>query len=166
LLFYWSMLTQDYWLFEYISISKAIAKAPSKYSYAYLYSETDQNDITYFIVNQLEVILSSIADLGVYVKEKQNPIASLEAKLRWFGKFNYRQMALLSHAIRGSGDGYTIESHRRSHAVAYATACADLLGLVDFGFLYQGAAKAKAMWFYPVEELQEKINNFSPSSTR
>ena len=83
-----------------------------------------------------------------------------------FGKFNERQLALLSDAIRGSGDGYTIESHRRNHAVACATARADLLDLVDCGFLYQGAVKAKATWFYPVEELQEKIKYFSPHSTR
>ena len=48
-LFYWSMLRHGYWLFEFVSISQIILKAPVKYGRAFLYTETDDNDLTYFI---------------------------------------------------------------------------------------------------------------------
>ena len=52
-LFYWLMLRNNYWLFEFISISQIIRKAPIKYGRAFLYTETDDNDLTYFILYHL-----------------------------------------------------------------------------------------------------------------
>ena len=161
-LFYWSMLKQKYWLFEFISISRNIKKAPAKYAYAFLYSETDENDLTYFIIQQLKVIISSITDLESYLNKKIEQVTLLEKKLRHVGKFNHRQLALLSHAIRGNADGYTIKSHQTSHGIAYATARADLLDLENHALLVMGNEKSKAMRFYPVENLDEKINNLLP----
>ena len=51
-LFYWSMLRAGYWLFEYISISKLIKEKRGAYDKAFLYSETDEFDLTYFLYNQ------------------------------------------------------------------------------------------------------------------
>ncbi|MYB88698.1 MAG: Fic family protein [Proteobacteria bacterium] len=160
-LFYWSMLRQNYWLFEFLSISGNIRKAPAKYGYAYLYSETDENDLTYFIIQQLQVIISSIADLEKHLHKKIQQVAVLEGKLKKIGKFNHRQLALLSHALRGYRDGYTIGSHQRSHGIAYATARADLLTLQTHDLLFRGSEKSKAMRFYPVENLNEIIRKLS-----
>ena len=159
-LFYWSVLRQKYRLFEFISISRNIKKAPAKYGNAYLYSETDENDLTYFIIQQLEVIIASIGDLEKYLVKKIGQVKQLEKKLKHVGKFNHRQLALLSHALRGNHDGYTFESHKRSHGIAYATARADLLGLVERELLFRGGEKSKAMRFYPVENLAGKIAGF------
>ena len=158
-LFYWSMLKQKYWLFEFLSISGNIKKAPAKYGYAYMYSETDENDLTYFVIQQLQIIIASIADLESYLQKKIKQVASLEEKLKKIGRFNHRQMALLGHAIRGHRDGYTIESHKRSHGIAYATARADLLELQEHALLFRGSEKSKAMRFYPVENLNELIGH-------
>ncbi len=54
-LFYWSMLRQGYWLFEFISISDTLRKAPATYARAFLYTESDENDLTYFLVHQAVV---------------------------------------------------------------------------------------------------------------
>ena len=40
-LFYWYMLKNNYWLFEYLSISRILLRAPSQYKRAYLYTEID-----------------------------------------------------------------------------------------------------------------------------
>ncbi len=161
-IFYWAMLRQHYWLFEFISISRNIKKASVKYGYAYLYTEIDENDLTYFIINQLSVIISSIEDLEEYLHKKIEQINLLESKLKSTSKFNYRQLALLSHAIRGSGrEGYTFESHKRSHNIAYATARADLLDLNAKGLLVKGEEKSKATIFYPVDDIDAKIEGVS-----
>ena len=55
-LFYWVMAREGYWLCEYISISRILRKARSTYARSFLYTETDDNDATYFIVDQLAVL--------------------------------------------------------------------------------------------------------------
>ncbi len=156
-LFYWSMLKHNYWLVEFISISRSIKKAPAKYGYAYLYSETDDNDLTYFLIHQLEVIISAIDDLEKYIVRKTGQIAALEKRLRGSGDFNHRQLALLGHAIRGGGNQeYTFKSHQTSHAVAYATARADLLDLEEKGLLVRGPQKNRATCYYPADNLEAR----------
>ena len=44
-LFYWYVLKRGYWLFEFMPISLVIKRAPARYSRAYIYTETDDNDI-------------------------------------------------------------------------------------------------------------------------
>jgi Fic family protein len=48
-LFYWRMLREGYWLFEFISISTVLKNASAQYGRSYLYTETDDNDATYFV---------------------------------------------------------------------------------------------------------------------
>lgn len=134
-LFYWSMLTQGYWLFEFVSISRILKEAPAQYGESFLYSETDDNDLTYFIIYQLDVIIRAIDDLEKYLQRKMEQNRAALALLRNSHDFNHRQVALLSHAIRHAGAEYTRQSHQISHNVAYATARADLLDLADKGLL-------------------------------
>lgn len=65
-LFYWSMFYNGYWIFEYITISKIIRSAPAQYGEAFLYSETDDNDLTYFLLYHAEVIQKAIDELYIY----------------------------------------------------------------------------------------------------
>ena len=157
-LFYWSVLHNHYWLFEYISISRNIKTAPAKYGYAYLYSETDDNDLTYFLIQQLEVIIKSIDDLEKYLKNKMQQIKNLEAVLRDHTRYNHRELALLSHALRKSNTEYTVKSHQRSHNIAYATARADLLHLEKEGLLIKKQVGKKTFTFYPPRDFEERIN--------
>ncbi|MEX2582559.1 MAG: Fic family protein [Gemmatimonadota bacterium] len=136
-LFYWSMLSQGYWLTEYISISRILKKAPGQYSRPFLYTETDANDLTYFLLYQLRVIRRAIDELQAYLARKIAEVREVDALLRQSSDLNYRQLALLSHALKHPGHRYTIQSHQTSHGVAYQTARTDLLDLVDRGLLIQ-----------------------------
>ena len=120
-LFYWSMLHHNYWLCEFISISHVILKGPMKYERAFLYTETDDNDLTYFIIYHLDVILRAIGELHEYINRKTKELHQLETRLRGIAALNHRQRALISHALRHPDQRYTIESHRRSHNIVYET---------------------------------------------
>jgi len=63
-LFYWSLARSGYWRMEYVSISRLLRQAPAQYSRAYLHSEADDNDTTYFILHQLSIIKRAIEALG------------------------------------------------------------------------------------------------------
>jgi Fic family protein len=69
-LFYWSMARRGYWLAEFLSISRILKHAPGRYNRAFLYTETDDNDATYFILFQLRVIVRAIEELHEYLARK------------------------------------------------------------------------------------------------
>jgi Fic family protein len=136
-LFYWGMLSRGYWLAEYVSISRILKRAPSQYARSYLYTETDDNDLTYFLLHQLRVMRRAIGELQDHLRRKVNEVREVQHLLRGDQTFNHRQLALLGHALRHAGQSYTIQSHQRSHGVVYQTARTDLLGLAGRGLLIQ-----------------------------
>lgn len=151
-LFYWAMLREGYWLFEYLSISSLLRKAPAQYARSFLYTETDGNDLTYFIAYQLRIIRRALDALDSYLVRKQREIRDAESQLEGADWLNHRQRALVAHALRHVTHEYTIESHRRSHAVAYATARSDLLQLADRHML-KSRKIGKKLVFRPGESL-------------
>ena len=156
-LFYWAMLRAGYWLFEYVSISSILKKAFAQYGKSYLYSESDENDATYFLIHQLEVMLRAIDNLDEYLQRKIAQIRAVEARLKNVSRFNHRQLALLGHALRHPGTEYTIKSHQRSHNVAYATARSDLLALSKAKLVTERRLGAKTMTFRAPEDLEQRL---------
>lgn len=151
-LFYWAMRREGYWLFEYISISTILRKAPIKYGLSFLYTETDDNDLTYFIVAQARVIDEAIKELHNYADRKTSELRELESHLRALDLFNHRQVDLIRHALKHPFQPYTIEGHKKSQNVVYQTARTDLLDLQRRGVLEQ-KKRGKQMVFIAPKDL-------------
>ena len=88
-LFYWSMLRARYTLFEFISISQILLRAPVRYAKAFLHTETDENDLTYFILHQTEVIEEAVQALHDYVTRKTVELREAEHYLRGLQGLNH-----------------------------------------------------------------------------
>src|SRR5262249_36585792 len=124
---------------------------------SFLYTETDSNDATYFLLAQMDVIKQAIGDLHAYLNKKIAEIRAIEAMMRKrHANLNGRQLALLSHALKHGDIAYTIEGHAHSHNVVYQTARTDLLELADAGLL-ERTKVGKAYQFYPVVSLAERL---------
>ena len=149
-LFYCSMLRQGYSLFEFIYISQIILKAPVQYAMAFLHVETDDADLTYFILHQTAVVEAAVKALHQYVNHRKAELQSAEGRLRAVSGLNHRQQMLLAHALRKPGDAYTIEGHRRTHGVVYQTARTDLLQLESLGLLTKN--KSRRPWIFHAEK--------------
>ncbi|ASK35875.1 cell filamentation protein Fic [Alcanivorax sp. N3-2A] len=128
-LFYWYMLKAGYWTFEYISISSLLKTAPIQYGQAYLFTETDDADLTYFIAYQLGVVRRAIDDFLEYVKVKHKEYLELLAWLADMGlgsQLNYRQGSLLRQALKKPGSSFTAKQLKNLFDVSENTARADL----------------------------------------
>ena len=136
-LFYWQMLHSGYWLFQFISISQFLRKAPVQYGTAFLHTETDENDLTYFIIHQAEVIRRALKELQDYVARKSSEMRVCLDALQKHPELNYRQQSLISHAVRHPGFVYTIAGHGARQSVVYQTARTDLLTLAKLKLLEQ-----------------------------
>lgn len=134
-LFYWSMARHKYWLTEFLSISSVILRSRGDYERAYLYSETDHGDLTYFLLYHLEVLKRAMTELTKKLERKARGIRQAEAQIAGMAEMNHRQRALVSHALRHPHAEYTVTSHQRSHGVVTQTARNDLEALVTRGLL-------------------------------
>lgn len=159
-LFYWSMLQSGYWLAEFISISHILRMAPAQYGRAYLFTETDGGDTTYFLIHQLATMRKAVQNLHDYLARKAKEQRSLERLLAESpalrARLNHRQKTLLTHALKHPSAGYRIEEHQRTHAVVYQTARADLLQLADLGLL-EKVKEGRAFLFVAPEDLAARV---------
>lgn len=156
-LFYWSMLREDYWLTEYISISRILRKAPAQYARSFLMTEDDDGDLTHFVLYQLSVIRRAIEDLHVYLAAKAQEIREVQSRLKGLpGEFNHRQLAVLDHAARNPTAIYTAKSHGASHRVTIETARQDLQALEARGALERFKISKQFAW-RPAEQLAQQL---------
>jgi Fic family protein len=156
-LFYWSTLRSGYWLSEYISISHELKQRHGRYTRSFLYSEDDENDLTYFLLFNLEIVLLAITDLHRYIQRKIAAMEETRQLMRRAEVLNHRQIALLTHALRNPDFRYTFESHRASHEVVYQTARSDILGLVERGLL-EARRMGRKHVFVPSPEIESNLN--------
>lgn len=157
-LFYWEMLHRGYWLFEVVSISQFLRKAPVPYGEAFLHTETDENDLTYFIIHQAGVIRRSLEELHNYVARKSRETRSARKLLHENAGLNHRQQVILTHALRHPIHVYTVAEHQTLQGIAYATARADLLGLSQRGLLDQ-RKNGNAFIFIAPTDLEKRLRS-------
>ncbi len=162
-LFYWYAVKHGYWVLEFTSISTAISKAKEAYSRAFLHTETDENDLTYFIIHQLDILKKQAVSLFEYLVRKQKEIDSMESSWEQsigLQKLNARQVLLLKHALRNPKYQYTIKEHEGTHRIVYQTARQDLLTLSERHFLIK--RKRGKEFVFEVSDGLRKMLGFYP----
>lgn len=157
-IFYWYLLSKGYVLFEYLPISRYFLRGPSQYMRAYLYSEEDGNDLTYFIFYNLKAIRIAFEELEKYMRAKKRENQQAGILLRSYRGLNMRQKSLLFHAIQHPDSIYTIKSQETTYSVSYETARSDLLRLEKKGLLNR-AAEGREFLYRPSDRLFELLRS-------
>ena len=134
-IFYWYVLSRGYWLFEYMAVSRIILRSKKKYGLAYLYTETDNNDLTYFINYNLGAIEESLHDMEEHIAKKQKEQAEAMNLIKNIRNINLRQAEILKEFIKEPEKGFDIGEIMISYNVAYDTARTDLLHLEKLGYI-------------------------------
>lgn len=141
-LFYWYMMKSDYWLVQYLSISRIIKGSKKSYEKAYLYSEHDSNDIAYFIQYNLNVLHKSFEDLRTYLIRKNKEKKKAE-RLLHLGNITPRQAEIINRFIENSDEVATSADIIRRHGVSPGTAKSDLKDLSRKGYLTEISLNGK-----------------------
>lgn len=129
-MFFWYMLRQGYWLTEYLSISRVIAKSKKAYEKAFLYTEADGMDIGYFVAYNLRVLEQSFKQLQAYIKRKQEEKKAASLFLR-MGNFNERQAQIIKLFADDPNTLLTIKDLEVRFGVSPTTAKTDIIGLLE-----------------------------------
>lgn len=156
ILFSWSMREQGYWLVEYLSVSKILREAPAQYGRAFLETETDEGDTTYFLIYQLNVIERAIKEMHDYLARKIGEVKEIEELLHGADGFNHRQLALLSDALHHPDRSYSFRQHADTHRVTHETARSDLTRLVERNLLRRRRVGREYV-FEPAADLSKRL---------
>jgi Fic family protein len=161
-IFYWSIIKSGYWLFEYVSISKLIQEKRGDYDKSFVYTETDDFDVTYFIYNQVETISKVVQLLNEYVDKKQKDFYDFmdwAKNIPVSQKLNWEQLEVLKKAVRSPGREFTAKQMSDDFGITSNTARKYLNELVDLDLLVQSTKKiGKAVIYLAPANLKSKLN--------
>lgn len=119
--------------------------------------------MTYFLIHQLEVIHKSVDTLYAYLDKKAQDIDEAQRLLnsneRLRGKLNFRQLALLRHALKHPRFSYLVQEHQRSHGISYDVARKDLLELADDLGLLVKTKEGKRYDFLLPDDFEQRIRS-------
>lgn len=133
-LFYWYMLKERYWLTEYMSISRVIAKSKKSYEKAFQYVVADDHDLGYFIFYNLRVLEQAFKQLQEYIKRKQEERAAANIFLQ-IGDINERQAQILKMFLDNPKGAITVRDLQDKFMISPTTAKTDITGLLQRGLL-------------------------------
>lgn len=156
-LFYWVALREGHWLVEFLSLSQRLTKAPAKYARAYLDTEVDHGDITYFLIHQLTTLQQALDDLDQYLLRKASEDAQAARRVRSLG-LNHRQLAVFTRALADSTARFTVKSHANSHGITLPTARTDLASLESMGILFSTRVGRSLEW-RPVDDIAHVVES-------
>ncbi len=157
-IFYWYLLKNNYWLIEYISVSRAIKQSRKAYDNAFLHSENDDCDMTYFLFYIAETFKKSILQFMEYFEKKIKEANELIKVTSLLSKFNTRQVVLLKYFLTRSDEYTDVITHQNKHGISRPTAYNDLSFLVKKGYLAE-TRKGKRLIYMPnIAKINEIFN--------
>lgn len=155
-LFYWHLLRNGYWLVEYLAISRIILRAPAKYGRAYLHTEQDHNDLTYFLAFNLHSLGLAMKDLDKFLAHKMDERKKLFHVVKE-APVNDRQADLIALWLREPEAILTIQGVKNRFRVVYQTARTDLMGLEELG-LATHRRTGRTLNYYRTPDFEAMLN--------
>lgn len=162
-LFYWFMFRKEYGAFRYISISNLLKDAATQYGKSYLYTETDEMDMTYFIDYQCSIIMRAVS---TFKNHCQKAIADIESFNQWLWKtgalkkLNDKQKVVFQVARSKVQREFTATNVKENLGCSYNTASAVLNGLVDLNLF--GKKKEGREWVFYLLDQNDIQHHWKP----
>lgn len=156
-LFYWYMMKSNYWLVQYLSISRIIKGSKKSYEKAFIHSEADGNDIGYFIQYNLDVLIKSFDALRSYIKKKNNEKKQAE-KILHLGNITSRQSQILRIYIEDPDTVLVSTDIVGKFRVTPNTAKSDLKKLTAAGYLKEINMNGRTRGYICAENFDQLVD--------
>jgi len=153
-LFYWYLIKKDYWAFAYLPISKIIKKSPQQYKMAYIYTEQDDNDLTYFLDYNIKKIKLALQDFEDYFKTQYKKNTQMKKMSEIEYDLNIRQIQLLQYLHGDSNEKTTVTMHTNINQITKITASKDLKDLASKGFLIS-KKHGRYVYYYGTDKISK-----------
>ena len=160
-LVYWYLMKKGYWLTEYLSISRIIYRNKAQYEKAFLYTEADGYDLSYFIQYNLITMKKAYEELKLYLQRKMSERDSITG-LRGIKDINQRQARIINDLYKSGGNIITAKEIATQFAVTDKTARTDLQALVKLGIMSEVKLNNRMTGYIKAdnfEEIIEELNN-------
>ena len=138
-LFYWYELDHGYPVMEYLSLSRYIRDHKGRYGEAYVFGETDGNDMTYFFLYNLEALIDSAEEFQRYLSKRIGEERSVRIRI---SGLNDRQVSVMTDVLNGGA--VTVRSIMAEYGVSLNTARADIRVLLERGLLRESGRETNA----------------------
>ena len=149
-IFYWSILRSGYWLFEYVSISKLIQEKRSDYDKAFIFTETDDFDLTYFIDFCLDSMISALAEVS---KKVGYLLRMNDLKERF--NLSQTQVGLLQRMALHKFRTIDIEEYAHQISKSREFARQELKALLDLNLVFEIKVSKKLVYKVNAEKLKD-----------
>lgn len=160
-LFYWYLFKNDFAAFRYVAISVLLKNAPVKYGKSYIFTESDDMDLTYFIEYQSGIIIRAI---DKFKESYKQAALEIEKFNRWlwdsnlFKKLTDKQKTVFQVAKSGTATVFTIRNVEQNLGCSYNTAASVLNGLVKLKLFDK--VKDGREWLYFMKDKDQIIQNW------
>lgn len=144
ILFYWYALKKGLGAFKYLPVSKTLRLIPSLYAKAFLYTEIDENDLTYFINFSLDVLIEAANSFGDFLEKNEGPRKE-ELLIGAGTELNRRHISILNEFVKNR-NARNIEYFKNKLGIVYETARKDMMYLTKKGLLSK--TKKSKEFFY------------------
>lgn len=150
-LFYWYMMKKEYKLIRHISISRAILDTRTQYDKAYLKTEYDDNDMTYFLMYSIKGLRVAFESLIRFRDRKKQEHLSIETLKRELEKihWNERQALALAEMQVKQNPKFSVKSYADKFGITRQTAAKDLFGLVQVAGVVEKKQGRNKYYFLP-----------------
>ena len=159
-LFYWYMIKKGYWLTEYLSISRIIYTNKKAYEKAFLYTENDSNDLSYFIQYHLEVMKKAFEELKKYLQRKIDEQQNI-FRFEGISHINERQRYVLQAISESKRVLFTPKELATQFDVSAKSARTDLQELVKMGYMTATYLNKRAMGYIKSDQFERLLSEKS-----
>ena len=157
-IFYLYLLREGYWAMQYLPISLVIREAPIQYGMAYVYSEQDDYDLTYFYDFHMRKLMQALKNFKEYLERKIEENKNIQNFFDKTFSLNPRQIQALHYLFaQGEGSYVNPSSYEALCGISRPTAISDLKALQRMN-LIESKKVGKYMRYYGTKLLQDTIS--------
>ncbi|MBI2443308.1 MAG: Fic family protein [Candidatus Levybacteria bacterium] len=156
-IFYWYLLREGYWTMQYLPISLVILEAPTKYGMAFVYSEQDDFDVTYFYDFHMKKLMQALKNFDAYLERKLEENKKIQTLFHANYNLNPRQIQALHYLLsQGEGSYVNPSSYEVLCGISRTTAIADLKAIERMK-LVESKKIGKYVRYYGTQLLKDAI---------